>query len=85
MANRQTYENVIQPGYNPNNFQNSSNTFVLDGRANNMRNAADLRAENDRLRMMIRHLQQNRPMFQEEMVDEGGRPHEFNKRIEYNA
>lgn len=56
MANRQTYENVVQPGYNPNNFQNSSNTFVLDGRSQGNRTAAELRDENERLRLMIRQL-----------------------------
>lgn len=43
MANRQTYENVIKPGYNPNNFQNYSNTFVLDGNSQGNKNAGQLR------------------------------------------
>ena len=35
--------------------------------------------------MMIRQMEQNRPALEEEIVEEGGIPHEFNKRIEYNA
>lgn len=35
--------------------------------------------------MMIRHLEQNKPQYQEEMVEEGEIPQEFNKRMEYNA
>ena len=47
MANRQTYRDVIQPGYNPQqNFQNSSNAFILDGRSTKSRNPAELREEN---------------------------------------
>lgn len=96
MSGRRTINDVINPGYNPTNapslgstnFQNEQATFILGGNQGaqsvDQRSAAELRAENEKLRLAIATWKDRKPVIQEEIVNENGIPDEFNKRIEFN-
>ena len=69
MANRRTYADVINPGNNPNTqYQNQSSTHILDEQRiqpMNNRSAEELRQENDKLRIMIKEMEERKPQLEE--------------------
>ncbi len=86
MSGRRTINDVINPGYNPTNapslgstnFQNEQATFILGGNQGaqsvDQRSAAELRAENEKLRLAIATWKDRKPVIQEEIVNENGIP-----------
>lgn len=94
MINRRTLNDVINPGYNPNqnaaqapNFQNQQNVFVLNdsqSSPNDTRSLPELLAENERLKLAIATWKDKKPVFQEELINQAGMSEEVNKRIAFN-